>query len=221
MKKIISLFVIIACAYISMAQEEIVYDIDSNVYHAVVIKDQIWLKENLKASRYNNGDKIETSMTFDFTIEEEAEPKYQWIYKNDSQYLETYGRLYTYYVIADSRKICPTGWHVATDDEWTVLEKVMKGRSKAGGKLKEGGFEHWETPNEGSKNRNGFSALPGGTRENGNHFDFIGFIGYWWTATERDEKIAYTRRMLYQETDCNRTGHKKDNGMAVRCIKSK
>jgi len=220
MRKAISLFVIIMCAHVSMAQENIVYDIDSNVYHPVVIKDLVWLKENLATSRNNNGDKIETSLTFDFTIEEEAEPKYQWIYKNDSQYLEPYGRLYTYYVISDSRKICPTGWHVATDDEWTTLEKELSGRSKAGGKLKEDGLEHWKTPNKGSKKRTGFSALPGGERENGNNFDFLGIIGYWWTATERDVKTAYTRRMLFQETDCNRTGHKKDNGMAVRCIKN-
>ncbi len=217
MKKTLSLVLIVLWSAIIFAQD-IVFDVDSNQYHTVTIEGHTWLKENLKVSHYNNGDKILTSNTFDFTIKEEAAPKYQWIYEDDPKYLQTYGRLYTFYVVVDSRKICPAGWRVATDDDWSALEKALDGRSKAGGKLKEGGFKHWKTPNKGKKNRTGFSALPSGQRLNENIFDFIGIIGYWWTATEISEKVAYTRRMLFQEEDCNRTGLRKDHGLAVRCI---
>src|SRR4029078_12512714 len=133
-----------------------VTDIDGNVYHTVTIGTQVWMVENLKTTKYRNGDLIGTTIPATLDISSESTPKYQWAYKGEESNVATYGRLYTWYAVADSRNVCPTGWHVPSDAEWTTLTTYLGGESVAGGKLKENGTVHWESPNTGATNESGF-----------------------------------------------------------------
>ncbi len=223
MKKINLLLAFFLLTTIGISQNDIVYDIDSNMYHSIEIGGNYWLQENLRVGRYNNGDSILTSETYNMSFDIEASPKYQWInpYGKGLEYNhKVYGRLYTFYVISDNRKVCPQGWHVSTDAEWSALEDAVGGRSKAGGRLKEAGLEHWKAPNSGIKKTTNFKALPSGERTNTRGFNYFKIIGYWWTATEKSENIAITRRMMSSDGKAvNRSAHKKDMGFAIRCVK--
>ena len=219
MKKLIYLSVFMLWTSIIFAQD-IVIDIDSNKYHTVTIGSQTWLNENLKVRHYNNGDEIMTTKKVDQDLMDEIEPKYQWYYHMEKKNLGIYGRLYTYYVVIDERKICPQGWHVSSDEEWTELENAVGGRSKAGGKLKEPGLEHWRKPNIGSKKRSQFLALPGGCRDADGGCVYLNLLGYWWTSTERYEYSAWSRSMKHvEEKKVNRHDLNKKRGLAVRCVK--
>jgi uncharacterized protein (TIGR02145 family) len=150
-----------------------VTDIDGNVYQTVTIGGQEWMAENLKVIHYCNGDSIPnvtdagvwTSLTTGAFCE----------YNNNVNNVATYGRLYNWYSVNDSRNIAPAGWHVPSDADWKQLEMTLgMSQSQAdatgirdtteGAKMKEAGTTHWLTPNTGATNESGFSALPGGYR---------------------------------------------------------
>ena len=114
---------------------------------------------NLKTTRYLNSDLIGTTALATKDISVENEPKYQWAYAGDESNVSTFGRLYTWHAITDSRKVCLTGWHVPTDSEWTTLTTYLGGESVTGGKLKETGTFHWSSPNSGATNDSVFTAL--------------------------------------------------------------
>jgi len=117
--------------------------------------------------------------------------------------------------------LCPTGWHVPSDAEWTTLTDFLNGESVAGGKLKEKGFAHWTSPNEGANNESGFSAIPSGMRtENGDSFDINNRAGYW-SSTPNDITGAWSRYLFYN-TDELYTGNAswKVYGLSVRCLKN-
>lgn len=144
-----------------MSNEKVI-DIDGNIYQAVKIGKQLWLAENLKVIHYRNGDPIQHIID-----------DIQWHnggfgaycnYGNDQTNATIYGCLYNWYAVNDKRNICPSGWHIPTEAEWTVLVNYLGGDSIAGGKMKEAGTIHWESPNTGAINISGFSALPGGGR---------------------------------------------------------
>src|SRR5688500_14669040 len=116
-----------------------VTDIEGNVYHTVTIGTQVWMAENLKTTKYRNGDLIGTTIPATLDISSESAPKYQWAYNGEESIVATYGRLYTWYAVTDSRNVCPTGWHVPSDAEWTTLTTYLGGESVAGDKLKENG----------------------------------------------------------------------------------
>ena len=123
-----------------------VTDIDGNVYNTVTIGTQVWMKENLKVTKYRNGDAIGITTPATLDIWGETSPRYQWAYDGNESNVATYGRLYTWYAVTDSRGVCPTGWHVPTDSEWTTLTDYLGGESVAGGKMKEAGTTHWNSP---------------------------------------------------------------------------
>jgi uncharacterized protein (TIGR02145 family) len=176
---------------------ETVTDIDGNVYHTVTIGKQIWLVENLKTTKYRNGDLIGTTNPSTLDYSYELTPKYQFAYNGDETNVATYGRLYTWYSITDSRKVCPTGWHVSTDKEWTIMVEFL-GDSVVGDKIRETGASHWNSPNQGATNESGFTALAAGSRwattdNNKPKFVQMGEVGHYWTATasEEDSTLAY------------------------------
>jgi len=138
-----------------------VTDVDGNVYHTVEIGTQVWMVENLKTTKYRNGDLIGTTTPATLDISSEATPKYQWAFEGNESNVNTYGRLYTWWAVTDIRGVCPTGWHVPTEDDWITLTTYLGGEDVAGGKLKEAGTTHWWAPNEGATNSSGFTALPG------------------------------------------------------------
>ena len=192
-----------------------VTDIDGNVYHTVTIGTQVWMVENLKTTKYRNGDAISYVTGSWVSLVTGA---YCW-YNNDAANKTTYGGLYNWYAVADSRNIAPTGWHVATDAEWTKLTTYLGGESVAGGKLKETGTTHWSSPNAGATS-SGFAALPGGYRDAyDDSFDYVGYAGYWWSSTARDAALAWPRGLDYDGADVTRNGSDKRDGFSVRCVR--
>lgn len=197
-----------------------VSDVDGNVYHSVKIGAQIWTLENLKTTKYNNGNSIGTTIPASLYISIANTPKYQWAPSyGDENMVATYGRLYTWYAVTDSRGICPTGWHLPSDAEWTTLTTFFGGESvEAGNKLKEAGTTHWQRPNTGATNSSGFTALPGGYRINSGTFNDE--MGYWWSSTETDPGGAWYRGMSYALYSVVRGySYDKAHGFSVRCVK--
>jgi uncharacterized protein (TIGR02145 family) len=191
-----------------------VTDIDGNVYHTVTIGTQVWMVENLKITKYRNGDAIPnvTDSTAWYHLTTGAYCNYN----NDINNATTYGRLYNWYTVNDSRKIAPTGWHVPTDAEWTTLTDYL---GNAGGKLKETGTAHWNSPNTGATNETGFTALPGGYRIYNGTFRSIGNYGNWWSSTENTTDYAWSRDMGCSHSYVYRTSFIKIPGYSVRCVR--
>lgn len=150
---------------------------------------------------------------------------YQWAYAGNESNIATYGRLYTWHAASDSRNVCPTGWHVPTDSEWTSLTTYLGGESVAGDKLKEAGTSHWKSPNTGATNSSGFTALPGGYRLPHGTFTGIGISGYWWGSIVENSTInARYRWMYYGNSTVYKVyvysdGFEKTYGLSVRCVK--
>jgi len=199
--------------------KQTVTDIDGNVYHTVTIGTQVWMVENLKTTKYRNGDLIGTTTPASLNIIDESTPKYQWAYDSNEINVATYGRLYTWYAVTDSRKVCPVGWHEPSDADWTELTDYLGGEGVAGGKLKETGTTHWDSPNTGATNETGFSALPGGYRTFYGSFDLIGLYGYWWSAAEYDAALAWDRDIYSGNAYVDRDSYGKEIGGSVRCVR--
>jgi uncharacterized protein (TIGR02145 family) len=198
-----------------------VSDNDGNVYTVIRIGTQVWMKENLKTTKYRNGDLIETTTPATLDILSEVTPKYQWAYDGDESNIAIYGRLYTWYAATDSRNICPTGWHLPTYPEWETLiaSASPENWNAAGDKLKEAGTTHWLGPNAGATNESGFTALPGGSRYS-DRFNEIGYNGYWWTTLEGYSMDAATSiGMGYDMSNLLGYYSSKLTGNSVRCLK--
>ena len=204
-------------------------DIDGNKYQTVKIGDQLWMAENLKVTRYRNGELIPEVMdNNEWCFTEGAYCNYS----DDATKVAIYGRLYNWYAVIDSSNIAPIGWHVPTDAEWQTLVDYLGGDSVAGGKMKETGVTHWNVPNTGATNESGFSALPGGFRlfngsyvyivgyriNDGTYYD-IGYYGLWWSATEDGSGHAWYRGLDCSSSDMNRNNAHKQGGFSVRCVK--
>jgi len=192
-------------------------DIDNNYYNIVTIGTQIWMKENLKTTKYKDGSDISNiNSNSEWIIQSTG--AYCW-YNNNIDNKSTYGALYNYYTVVDSRDICPTGWHIPSNEEWNILETYLGGGGFAGGKLKEAGTEYWLSPNIGADNGSGFTALPNGYRYSSDgSFDKIGKYGFWWSSTEaygegRGRGLGYTDTGVFKDT------YDKHYGFSVRCIK--
>lgn len=195
-------------------------DRDGNKYKWVRIGDHIWMAENLKATKYRNGDNIGTTTPATLSISGETTPKYQWAYDGNKSNVATYGRLYTWYAITDNRNVCPSGWHIPTDDEWITLINFLGGQIIAGGILKEAGTTHWKSPNTEAINERGFTALPGGYRYCDGYFFSIGDYGHWWSSTEGlSTSCGFSYRLDYNNTNVTLYNAYKRDGFSVRCIK--
>jgi uncharacterized protein (TIGR02145 family) len=198
-----------------------VTDYDGNIYSIVKIGTQVWMGENLKTTRLNNGAVLPTSY-----IGEDwsalTTPAYCWYVDNIWVYKATYGALYNWYAV-NTGKLCPTGWHVPSDAEFTTLVTYLGGEKLAGGRLKESGTSHWNTPNTGAMNNSGFTALPGGGRYNFytdlGMFNDLGYYGYYWSSTSSTSTLAYSRDMGYNVELIYRGENPKHDGESVRCIR--
>lgn len=201
----------------------IVEDYDGNEYQTVVIGNQEWMAENLKVTHYNNGDAIQyvQSESSEPDVWENLNTGAYGYYDDNTTHQETYGNLYNWYAVDDDRGVCPVGWHVPTDEEWTVLTENLGGASVAGGKMKEAGLEHWNSPNTGATNESGFAGLPSGYRinSNGNYLN-IGYYGYFWSFSEDDSSNAWYRVLGYDYASVGRYGGSKQYGFSVRCVRN-
>jgi uncharacterized protein (TIGR02145 family) len=190
-----------------------VQDIDGNVYHTDTIGIQVWMVENLKTTRYRNGESIPTDNTA-----WETSGAYSNYNDNISNGV-TYGRMYNWNAVNDKRGLAPAGWHVATDSEWIALVNYLEGLNVAGGKLKEAGTTHWLSPNTGATNETGFTALPGGFCGGYGVFSELGTYGMWWTSTEVQNNYAYYRTIFCDGSYISSSYILKRFGLSVRCVK--
>ena len=200
-----------------LAGIESVSDIDGNTYNAIKIGKQVWIAENLKTTRYNDGTAIPL-VTDNTAWSNLTTPGYCW-YDNDSAtYGQTYGALYNWYTV-NNGNLCPTGWHVPTDADWTILITYLGGESDAARKLKETGTTHWPSPNTEATNETRFTALPGGWHHSDGTWSYIGSAGNWWSATEESTTDAYQRLIVNNNYYVFRGSINKQFGLSVRCVR--
>jgi uncharacterized protein (TIGR02145 family) len=195
----------------------LVSDIDGNTYKTVTIGTQTWMAENLRVARYKDGTAIPL-VTDTIAWANLTTPGFCWYNNDETTYKATYGALYNWYAVSTG-KLCPAGWHVPTDDEWTTLRIYLGDDSFAGGKLKETGTAHWASPNTGATNETGFTALPGGFRYLTGIFDRIGGWGFWWTATENNDVWAHYCFLIYDTSSLVGPHYVKVEGFSVRCLR--
>jgi uncharacterized protein (TIGR02145 family) len=193
-----------------------VTDIDGNVYPVIQIGNQCWTAENLRTTRLNNGTLI-PNVTDNLQWTNLTTPA--WCnYDNNSTYDAIYGKLYNWYTVA-AGSVCPAGWHVPTDVEWTQLTDFLGGESVAGGKMKT--VTGWNPPNTDATNETGFSGLPGGYRFYTNGvFGSVGIIGNWWSNTEFLNFDALFRALFFDYGNAFVTNANKVNGFSIRCLKN-
>jgi uncharacterized protein (TIGR02145 family) len=198
-----------------------VTDIDGNTYSTLDIvgsTPQCWMGGNLKTSRYRNGDLIPIVTDNTEWSNNSATGKRSW-YNNDSTTHENlYGNLYNWYAVADSRGLCPTGWHVPSDTEWDILTSNLG--NNPGGQMKAEGTTYWNSPNTGATNSSAFSAFPGGfcNGRNGN-FENKGNFSYFWSSTTPNDDSAWLRHLNYDNGDLSRADWNRKDGVSVRCLK--
>jgi len=227
MKKIILavlMFVFISC---DSTPPTPVTDIDGNVYKTVKIGNQVWMAENLKVTKFRDGSEIpnlEVGWLGNraHTLNNAAPSAYVIYNDNSSNEADTYGYLYNWYAVNDSRNIAPEGWHVPTFAEWTTLEEYLGGYKVAGGKMKAGNFK--DTTNE-----SGFTALPGGFREGskGNGYQYMGQSAYFWSKSEQSSDYDYLPSFRAYFAKLDRWGgdyiwkqdYDKKFGLSVRCVR--
>ena len=192
-------------------------DIDGNVYTSVTIGTQEWMTENLRASKYSDGTSIPN--VTDNTEWSNLSTAAWCHYDNDSsQYEATYGKLYNWYAVETS-KLCPTGWHVPTDAEWTILTDYLtaNGHNETEGKALKA-TSGWNSGGNGTNNY-GFLGLPGGNRYTFGDFSAIGSNGRWWSSSQLSTYNAWSRCLDSSNDNVNRDYNDKKNGFSVRCLR--
>ena len=193
-----------------------VTDIDGNTYNTVQIGNQVWMSENLKTSRYRNGGSIPYVVG---NTDWQALTTGAWSnYNHDAANELIYGKLYNWYsTLGDT--LCPTGWGVPSDAEWTTLTDGLGGESVAGGRMKSIGTAYWNSPNTGATNESGFSALPGGYRNSDGSFLGIRSNAVFWSATELDNYNYWFRTLYASYGYVGRGTISKSVGASVRCLR--
>ncbi len=215
-------------------------DADGNIYHSVTIGTQVWMVENLKTTRFNDGTAI-PNIPVDAAWGTLSSPSYCWYNNDAASYKDTYGALYNEYAVG-SGKLCPAGWHVPTDAEWSTLENYLVNNgynydgSTDGDRLTNNKIAkalaastNWKTANgtgnvgnidySAKRNVTGFSALPGGLRDYDGSFKWIGSIGYWWNSSEYNTSDAWSRLMNFSISNVYSFYGGKGAGFSVRCVK--
>ena len=197
-----------------------VTDVDGNTYNTVQIGSQVWMSENLKTSRYRNGGSIPYVVG---NSDWQALTRGAWSnYNHDAANDPIYGKLYNWYTTLGDT-LCPTGWGVPTDAEWTILTTYLGGESVAGGKMKSVGTAYWNDPNTGATNESGFSVLPGGWRRSDGSFGFIRGGAFFWSAAEYGYYDAWFRYLNNFNGSVSRNpniyGYDKSVGASVRCLR--
>ena len=199
-----------------------VTDIDGNIYQTEKIGTQVWMTQNLKTAHFRDGSPIpELEDTLTLAWQNLTTPAWCY-YGSDSANNATYGKLYNWYAVEDARNICPTGYHIPTDSEWTVLSNYLGGDAVSGGHLKSTG-SLWASPNTGADNSSGFAALPAGYRVAvGYSYYDISIAGYFWTTTQDINNNGVPLNIILGNSYsfCNRSNdYGAPSGFSVRCVK--
>ena len=188
---------------------------DGHDYSTVEIGAQCWFAENLRSTQYADGSSI--AEVTDNSVWISTNDGARAAYNNDASNVTTYGYLYNWYAVDNSSGLCPTDWHVPTDEEWTALTTELGGESVAGGKMKSSSTD---SPSWNGNNSNGFSALPGGLRYDSNgYFNNEGSSGYWWSASPDGTSDAWYRRLGYAYDSVAQSSYGQRGGFSVRCLR--
>lgn len=208
-----------------------VTDINGTTYATITLNNgQEWMAENLRSTRYANGDTIPNVTVSGPWL---GLTTGAWVhYANNTANENLYGKLYNWYAVADARNVCPAGWHVPTDVEWQALEIALgmpagevnntgfRGAAQnVGGQLKRTGTQYWLAPNTGATNESGFSGLPGGYRNEAGSFVVLGGFGYWWTASVNGSGTAWVHALSSQDGGSIRGFIDQNVGYSVRCLR--
>ncbi|MCK9203556.1 MAG: fibrobacter succinogenes major paralogous domain-containing protein [Bacteroidales bacterium] len=194
-----------------------VKDIDGNAYHPITIGKQVWLTENLRVTHFQNGEAIP-----------EAKNKTEWKnlksasrcnLDNDPSMAAVYGSLYNWYAVDDKRNICPKGWHVPSENEWSELTNFLGGEAIAGGKMKNQGHDRWAWPNSGATNESGFNAIPNGYRSNLGTFYPLDTYTFFWTSTGYSGDCALSKFLQNDYDGVTTIENDHAFGFSVRCIR--
>jgi len=167
---------------------------DGRLYKTVSVGTQTWMAENL-------------AYKSDFGC---------YVYENNEKHITSYGYLYTW---ETANKACPSGWHLSSQQDWITLSTFLGGETTAADKLKESGTIHWQEPVSQSTNESGFTAMPGGYRNENSDFYVLGYTGWWWCSDEKDTEKAYHVLIYGHTTEVAISYIKKSNGFSVRCVK--
>ena len=167
---------------------------DGKEYKTVAIGDQWWMSENL-AFKTESG-------SFTYTDLED--------------YVQTYGYLYDW---ETAKEVCPEGWHLPSDAEFEKLSNFLGGPDAAGGKLKEGGTTHWNSPNTGATNSSGFSALSAGKSGDNEYKGYLGIMTFFSSSDDDGDVRVVTRALYSAKGEFTRYGILKEKGVSVRCVK--
>jgi uncharacterized protein (TIGR02145 family) len=199
----------------------------TGIIPSVAIGSQIWSTTNLDVTSYRDGTPI--PQVTDPSAWANLTTGAWCYYNNNSANGTTYGKLYNWYAVAGihdndpstpNKFLAPTGWHVPSDAEWAVLIDYLGGESVAGGKMKETGTTHWQSPNTGATNQSGFTGLPGGYRSYDGIFNDVMINGNWWSSSEgSSSNVAWTRYLHYNDTFAGFVTFNKIGGFSVRLVK--
>lgn len=203
-----------------------VADIDGNVYNTIILGTQIWMVENLKTTRYRDGSLIPN--VTDNTAWTTASSGAYCNYDNNPANSADYGRLYNLYAIKDSRNLAPTGWHIPNNAEWNTVINYLGGSGIAGGRMKEAGLAHWDSPNTAADNSSWFTALGSGYRLYGGEFYNLKKRASFWSSSSSYSGsvtfpfinaflLSYNTEIWTQQAGSIQGGTA--YGYAVRCIK--
>jgi uncharacterized protein (TIGR02145 family) len=214
--------------------ESTISDIEGNTYSTVQIDNRCWMAENLKTTTYRNNTPIEYPGESNADWTSNTSGAYAWYY-NDIGWKDSYGALYNFYALVNPNGICPEGWHVPTDEDWTSLIGFVEGpNSIKGNKLKScrrvdsplgdscAVDEHPRWNSYGSTygtDDYGFSGLPGGGRNQNGQWYNVGITGNWWSSTESSYNKAWLRFLNYYDGAVNRVEVWRNTGYSIRCIK--
>ena len=186
---------------------------DSESYNTVLIGTQCWFAQNLNIGTMIPGSSNQTNHS--------AIEKY--CYNNNEANCTVYGGLYQWNNMMQwsttegVQGICPTGWHIPTDGEWTVLTNFLGGVSVAGGKMKEAGTAHWLSPNTGATNSSGFTALPGGSYAYG--FNNLTYAAYFWSSSQNGAYESWRQRLSNSGENVDRDSNDKTYSFSGRCLR--
>jgi uncharacterized protein (TIGR02145 family) len=230
-------------SFITLLADNTMIDYDGNIYPTIAIGSQTWMAKSLNVIHYSDGTPIPHVENQTTWFELEKDEKAYCYYNNDEEFGDPYGALYTWAAAMNGAEsstsvpsgvqgVCPDGWHIPSDDEWKQLE-IFLGMTEVladkeyyrdkdvGGKLKEEGYEHWNSPNTGATNESGFTALAAGHREVVEDGSFIEFgdQNHLWSSSESEDEKAWDRALFHNLWGVGRYRGKKNYGMSVRCIK--
>jgi uncharacterized protein (TIGR02145 family) len=193
-----------------------IQDIDGNTYNTITIGNQRWMAENLRVSRYRNGDIISLRTSNEWTYEEIGWRN--WFNNDSATYEIPHGKLYNWYSANDNRGICPSGWHIPSKGEWQILSEFLGGIMIAGGKMKIIGTSHWNYPNVGATNESGFSAYPSGARY-GTQFQYFGTNAFFWSSSPAYSNGAWYLNIYSSGEGVEIHAMYMNQETSVRCLK--